>query len=315
MKLINLLSGRIPFERSVIGLGTFDGLHLGHKTLISNMIHRARELSLPSVIFTFDHSPKRILNPDEFLGEITTPEEKFGLLLASGVDWVVFRPFEQSFAGTSAAEFIQNVIVDQLHAMAVFIGFNFGFGLGRAGNAKFLAAELRRLKIECSVLSPVTYSGTSVSSTKIRELIREGSIDLANHLLGKEISFSGLVVHGDHRGRTLGFPTANLELEGTVKVLPPHGVYFCLVDTPQGTYNSMVNIGVRPTFDRKIPILEAHLLDFTGDLYHQTIRIRYLKKLRGEIKFPSKDDLVIQLKKDLAVVRELTEKKEIGDRS
>ncbi len=310
MNLYNLLSGPLQTGPCVIGLGTFDGVHLGHQALISGIIREARKEGLSSVIFTFDHPPRRLLDPENFPGEITTPEEKFRLLLHSGVDSVVFRPFDETFARTPPEEFIRNILIERLEARHVFVGFNFGFGMHRRGSAEFMQKELRSLGRECTVISPVTAAKHLVSSTLIRESLADGDIELASQLLGRHPSLSGEVVHGDHRGRDMGFPTANLPLENSIKVLPPKGVYYCIVDTPQGAFNALVNIGTRPTFDRRILLLEAHLLDFSGDLYHQTIRVRFVKRLRDEIRFPSMDSLISQIKADLTSVRTLVSHKE-----
>ncbi len=305
MKLVNLMSDPADLGPCVVALGTFDGVHLGHRALIRRLLAEAKSCSLPAVIFTFDHSPRRILNPNDFPGELTTPEEKFGLLLGSGVDRVVFRPFDREFARTSPSEFIHGIICGKLRARVVCVGFNFGFGLQREGSADFLAGELRNLDIPCRVVEPVKRGKHIVSSTLIREAIGDGDFALANDLLGREATFSGVVIHGDHRGRTMGFPTANLDLTQTSKVLPPRGVYFCKVDTHSGTFHAITNIGVRPTFDKDRPLLETHLLDFNGDLYHTTIRVRFFKKIRDEIRFPTPGDLVTRLNQDLDEARRL----------
>jgi len=305
MPLINLLSGSCNIGPCVLGLGTFDGFHLGHRALLSELIGQAREKRLPAVIFSFDHPPRRILHPEGFLGELTTPEEKFSLLLASGVDWVVFRPFDRIFSRTSPADFICSEILGQLQAKFVCVGFNFHFGYDRQGCAESLCNDLAGAGSSCLVIPAVEVGGLTVSSTRIREAIAEGKLELANRLLGREANFSGVVIHGDHRGRAMGFPTANLDLEGTAKVLPPRGVYLCMVDTPMGSHHSLVNIGIRPTFQKIHAILEAHLLDFQGDLYHHTIRVRFQKRLRSEIKFPSQAALIEQIQIDLKQARQM----------
>ncbi|HEY9071137.1 MAG TPA: bifunctional riboflavin kinase/FAD synthetase, partial [Candidatus Ozemobacteraceae bacterium] len=305
MNLYNLLSGQIPLGPCVIGLGAFDGVHRGHQALVSGIRTEARNEGLKAIIFTFDHPPRRLLDPANFPGEITTPEEKFGLLLTLGVDAVVFRPFDEEFARTTPEQFIRDVLVGRLDARHIFVGFNFGFGQHRRGSAEFMRRELESLGRACTIIPPVTAGRHLVSSTLIREAIGEGDIELATNLLGRHPSISGEVIHGDHRGREMGFPTANLSLEDSIKVLPPKGVYYCLVDTPGGVHHAMVNIGTRPTFDRRILLLEAHLLDFSEDLYHTTIRVRFVKRLREEIRFPSMADLIGQIRNDLETVRAL----------
>jgi riboflavin kinase/FMN adenylyltransferase len=303
MRLINLLSGFQEGPPCVLGLGTFDGVHLGHQRLIRTILEKSRERNLPGVIFTFDHSPKRILEGKDFPGEITTPEEKFSLLLASGVDKVVFRPFDAAFATVSPQQFIADIIIKAFQARLVLVGFNFGFGVRREGNAEYLATELRRNSVETLVLDRVSQDGETISSTNIRRLIQAGNFSVANRLLGREAAFSGVVIHGEQRGRTMGFPTANLSLADTVKVLPPHGVYLCLVDTPSGVFPAITNIGIRPTFNKTTPLLETHLLDFHDDLYHRTIRVRFLEQLRQEVRFPDMNTLVAQIREDQSRAR------------
>ena len=268
------------------------------------MRHRARQLHLPAVIFTFDHSPRRILDPGNFPGAITLPDEKFRLLFDSGVDWVVFRPFDRQFAVIYSQDFVQQILVEQLQTRAAFVGFNFGFGFNREGTAQSLADQLHEKGIECQVLQPVQLDGVTVSSTLVRKAVQSGDLALAHHMLGRPHSLSGVVVHGEKRGRQMGFPTANLLLENIGKVIPPRGVYQTLVDTATGRFPALTNIGVRPTFDRHQLLLEAHLLDFSGDLYSQTIRVQFLHRLREERRFPSMDALIGQIRIDLAEVRQ-----------
>ncbi|MFZ2956115.1 MAG: bifunctional riboflavin kinase/FAD synthetase [Candidatus Ozemobacteraceae bacterium] len=305
MNLCNLLTGVLPFGPCVVGVGTFDGVHIGHRALIETVIKRGKEQGLPSVVFTFDHSPRRLLDPENFPGEITPPEEKFRLLLQTGVNWVVFRPFEEAFALTSPREFVSDVLVRKLHAREVVVGFNFGFGVRREGNAAMLASGLAEHGVACRILPRVTLDGTTVSSTLVRQKIIAGEIEAANRFLGRRVSLAGTVVHGEKRGRTLGFPTANLPLEGLRTVLPPRGVYAGLVDTHAGTHYAMINIGVRPTFNRTQLLLEAHLHAFSGDLYSTDIRVQFLNRLRDERKFLGRDELIEQMRRDLAVVTHL----------
>lgn len=300
MNLKNLLSGELGIGPAVIGLGTFDGVHLGHRTLLSEMIRYSREKGVPAVIFTFDRAPRCLLSMRDFPGEITTPEEKFSLLLGCGVDWVVFRPFDKEFAQIGAREFVNEIIIKQLNARAVFTGFNFGFGNGREGNAALLQKMMEEKRLECVIIPPVKVDSHIVSSTIIREAIEGGDLETANSYLGREFSISGIVVHGDHRGRKMGFPTANLDLSCSSKVIPPRGVYLCTVDSVYGSHYALINVGVRPTFDRNSLTLEAHLLDFRGDLYNTCIRTRFITQIRREICFPSMEQLVGQIKLDMS---------------
>ena len=304
MKLKNLLSGKLGIGPCVLGIGTFDGVHLGHRQLVSDIIHYSRQHNLPSVIFTFDHSPRKFLSPRIFKGYLTTPEEKFSLLLGTGIDYVVFRPFDNAFSTVGHVEFVKDTLVDQLQAATVLVGFNFCFGAGRAGNAQILSSELARHGRKCRIIQPVMLDGQVVSSSIIRDAVSEGNFPKANRFLGREACFTGEVVHGDHRGRIMGFPTANLQLEESLKILPPNGVYACFADTPDGAHPAIVNIGIRPTFDRSTHLLEAHLLGFSGDLYHRTIRIRFVRRIRDEKRFADMQSLVEQINLDIAACQQ-----------
>jgi riboflavin kinase/FMN adenylyltransferase len=180
------------------------------------------------------------------------------------------------------------------------VGFNFCFGAKRSGNAKMLSELLNSKGRDCRIIEPVKINGEIVSSSIIREAVAQGDFVRANTFLGRESAFSGEVVHGDHRGRQMGFPTANLLLEKSEKILPPNGVYACYADTPKGSFKAMVNVGIRPTFNRSGHLLEAHLFDFDDDLYHRTIRIRFVKRIREEKKFPDMNRLIKQLRRDQA---------------
>lgn len=300
MGLKNLLSGNLDIGPCILGIGTFDGLHLGHRYLIEQIHECSKETGLPSVIFTFDHSPRKFLNPEIFKGYLTSPAEKFNLILSTGIDHVVFRPFDPEFARLPYQDFVKNIICDQLDARITFVGFNFCFGAKRAGNAQMLADLLKTQNRRCNIIQPVKIDNQVVSSSIIREAVLNGDFEKANHFLGRHSSFTGTVEHGDHRGRKMGFPTANLALEKSEKILPPDGVYACFADTPKGSFKAMVNVGIRPTFARERHMLEAHLLNFNDDLYHRTIRIRFIKRIREEKKYPDMATLSQQLRKDKA---------------
>ena len=297
-KPINILSDKLNFNPSVVAIGFFDGVHIGHMELIGKMISYAKKQQKDSVIFTFDKSPKQVLNQD-FDGYITTPQEKFELLSELGADKICYVPFTSDFATMSKEDFVKEILIDKLNARSVFVGFNFCFGFNKSGNSENLKEELYKLNRECHIIDPVKDENNNiVSSSAIRQLIRNNDISMVNKLLGRKLSFSGIVVHGDHRATGMGFPTANLILENSMKCLPPNGVYACYVDTSKGTFPSIVNIGYRPTFNKSTYLLEAHLCNFEGDLYGKEIRVKFLKAMRPEIKFPSMGALISQIEKD-----------------
>ena len=305
MQPINILTEKINLDSTAVALGFFDGVHLGHMELIGRMLAYAKSQNLPSIVFTFDKSPKQVLEQD-FDGYLTTPREKFELLSEIGPDKVCYIPFTKDFASMSKEDFVKEILVDKLNAKAVFAGFNFCFGINKSGNSENLKKELNKYNRECHIIEPVKdENNMTISSSAIRQIVRNGDIPLANSLLGRKLSFSGKVVHGDHRATGMGFPTANLLLENCQKCLPPNGVYACYVDTSNGTYPSIVNIGYRPTFNKNTHLLEAHLCNFTGDLYGKEIRVKFLKSMRPEIKFPSMGALIAQIEKDRQSMMEI----------
>lgn len=299
MKVINLLTETREIKPVTLALGFFDGVHLGHIELISQMVSYGKNTGLKTLIFTFDQSPKKVLNK-AFDGYLTTTEEKFEILSKTGVDEVCYVPFTKGFAALSYQDFVKEILIDRLEAESVFVGYNFSFGTNKSGNSQLLEKELNKYGRKTLIIDQVkTEDKETVSSSRIREAIKAGDIIKANQLLGRKFSFSGEVVHGDHRGTQMGFPTANLLLENSDKCLPPKGVYACYADTADGgTYPAIVNIGYRPTFDKSTYLLEAHLCNFEGDLYGQELRIRFLKSIRPEIKFPNMGALILQIDKD-----------------
>lgn len=298
MKPINILTNNIRSESTAVALGFFDGVHLGHSELIGKMIKYAKNNQLASVVFTFDKAPKQVLG-QIFDGYLTTPEEKFEILSQTDVDEICYAPFTTDFASQSRETFVKDILVNKLRAKAVFIGFNFSFGVNKSGNSEFLKSELQKYGVECIILPPVSIDEIGiVSSSTIRGALKCGEIAKANKLLGRKFSFTGEVIHGDHRATEMGFPTANLLLADSEKCLPPNGVYACYADTTEGTFPAIVNIGYRPTFNKDTYLLEAHLCNYSGNLYGKTIRIRFLKGMRPEIKFPNMGALINQIEKD-----------------
>lgn len=292
------VSPTADIDANAVAIGFFDGVHFGHKKLLNQMQNFALSNKLKTVVFTFDNSPKQLLCPDLFKGYLTERNEKFSLLKKFNISKIVTTKFDLNFANINYKDFVKKILIDKLNANAVFVGYNFTFGSNREGNANLLKKELSNYGIKCFIVEQCKINGEAVSSSAIRATIEEGNFDKANLFLGREFAFGGTVEHGDARGRTMGFPTANLPLKDTFKVLPPNGVYACYTDTTTGTYPSVVNMGFRPTFDKDIHLLEAHLIDFSGNLYDQAIRVRFVKKLRPEIKFHSMDELIEQISTD-----------------
>lgn len=284
-----------------LALGTFDGVHLGHRRVIGSAIERARERGLVSMVATFDPHPLQVLKPEQPPRLLTASDQKVALISELGVDELVAIPFTPELSRQSADEFCERVLAGALGARSVSVGANFRFGHGAAGDAALLAA---RPEFDTEVVELVQHGGESVSSSRIRDLLEEGDVARAAALLGHPFSLAGPVVEGDRRGRDLDMPTANIEPPADV-ILPARGIYAAtataagLEPTP-----AAVSIGVRPTFhDSGTVLVEAHLIDFDGDLYGRTLRLALLERLRDEVRFDSAEELVDQMKRDVEQAR------------
>ncbi len=288
---------------TVAVLGVFDGVHRGHQTLFRKAVVRARRLNLPSVAVTFDPHPAAVLHPKLKLCMLLSLHQRLGYIRAAGIDRVVVIPFTRAFSRWPARRFVQSVLIGALHIKELVVGHDFRFGYDRAGNAALLARQGREHGFKTWVVAPVRSGGRRVSSRAIREWIAAGDLFRARRALGRAPSVVGKVVHGDQRGRQIGFATANLRIEAGV--LPPNGVYAARILLGGRRYRAMVNIGVRPTFSKKEihPRLEAHLLDFKASLYGRRLELEFVKRLRDEKKFASAEALAAQLKRDAARTR------------
>ena len=277
-----------PADGRSVAVGTFDGVHLGHREVIAGS----------DSVLTFDPHPVSVVAPQHTPKLLTTPERKAELIASLGVEELIVIPFDTEFAKRSADEFISDVLVGALGARQVAIGENFRFGHKAQGDPRLLSADERFQTVVHPLLE---VDGEIVSSSHIRGLVLAGEVGEANLLLGAPFQLSGEVVHGDERGRDLGFPTANL-IPDEALVCPGHGVYACLADGRPAA----VSIGVRPTFKTgRGELIEAYLLDFDGDLYGSEMRIEFLERLRGERRFGNAEALVEQMHRDVERTREL----------
>lgn len=291
---------------SVVVPGNHDGVHLGHRALMDTASALAKREGLRTVALTFDPHPANILAPERVPPLLTTIERRVELLRKVGADEVIVQNFCPEFAGLSAEEFLQKGLVETLHARALVVGTDFGFGVNRSANVDTLQALARRYGIQLSVVQPVRVGPQQVSSSAIRRAISSGEVEQAAIWLGRPHELSGRVVQGDQRGRTLGVPTANLDCEPVLK--PLDGVYAVVarqIEPPEGTrYLGVANIGLRPTFGRGHSV-EVHLLDFGGDLYGATLRVGFLQRLRGQQVFSEVDHLVRQIQCDVSLARQV----------
>jgi riboflavin kinase/FMN adenylyltransferase len=310
VKLIRDLADTALDKPSALSIGVFDGVHLGHRYLMDQLIESARTGDLLAGVLTFDRHPDELLAPDKDIRYLTTFEEKLDLLSELGLDFVLALTFTRKLSETSARDFILSLL-SQLHMRELWIGPDFALGRARQGDAAYLKAIGQELDFRLHALEPLAHQGQVISSSAIRALLREGRVSDASHLLGHYPSLRGEVVIGARRGHQLGFPTANLAVDERM-MIPADGIYAVRVHWGTANHQAVVNVGVRPTFeDRGGRIVEAHVLDFTGDLYGETLEIHFVRRLRPEQRFESPDALIEQMQEDVAEARRLFQELEL----
>ncbi len=291
-------------ETPVLALGTFDGVHLGHRQVIGQAVARARAIGGRAVAVTFDPHPLEVLRPSAEPVLLTTREERLGLFDEIGVDVAVVLPFDLEFARLPAQAWLEDILTARLGAREIFIGTSYTFGHRREGTASRLAEWGRARNLPVHLVPAVLVSGEPVSSSRIRSALREGLVDEAARLLGRWYGLRGRVVRGSGRGRTLGFPTANVRTESR-KVLPGRGVYATVVTVRARRYGGATNIGYRPTFGGGTFAVETHLLQFEGELGDEEVTLAFVGRIRDERAFAGPEALVRQIRDDVARVREL----------
>ena len=293
----------------VLTIGNFDGIHLGHQALLAAVVERARDLGEPAAVYTFDPHPRRVLSGGREPALVMTWEQLERELGARGVDVLVRERFTADFATQSPEAFLTEVVHARIAPAELFIGRDFHFGKGRGGSGETLGQLGPELGIRVVIIPQVRAGGRDVSSTRIRESLQAGAVEDAAISLGRPYAVWGRVVHGDHRGRTLGFPTVNLELEN--ELVPAFGVYATHVRLFEGdqladrSFASVTNVGTRPTFEPGRVLCEAHLLDFEGDLYGRRLALSFVSRIRDERRFPDLDALARQIGEDAARARQL----------
>ncbi len=287
-----------------VTIGNFDGVHRGHQALVRETVAHARAAGGAAVALTFDPHPARVLAPDRVPPALSTPAQKAELLEALGVDTLVVLPFTRAVAGLSPDAFARDVLAVALGARHVVVGETFRFGHRQAGDAAILARLGGALGFTVQAVAPVLDDGRPVSSSRVRDALAAGDVAHAAALLGRAYFLDGTVVEGDRRGRTIGVPTANLETDGAL--LPARGVYAGPCRLPDGRAAlAVVNVGQRPTFGGRTVTVEAHLVDFAGDLYGAHLRQSFAVRLRDEQRFPGVEALVAQIRRDVELARAL----------
>jgi riboflavin kinase / FMN adenylyltransferase len=302
MRIVRGLDSVPPDARpSAVALGTFDGVHLGHRAILGTALGRARAVGLDAVACTFDRHPMEILNPERAPLPITTVEERLALIGETGVDVVIVLAFTRELAAIEPEAFVKDVLLGRLRAREIVVGDSHRFGRAARGDARMLVDLSGRFGFQAHVVPPMAVDGAVVSSSEIRAALQRGDVSGAARSLGRPYGITGQVTSGAGRGRTLGFPTANIDPDRPVLVA--RGVYRGLVTVDGGRHAAVVNVGVRPTFGETTLAVEAHLLDFAGDLYGRRVRLDFVARLRDEMRFPSIEDLKAQVARDIAAAR------------
>lgn len=290
----------------VLTIGTFDGVHLGHQKIINQLNEVAKKTGGESVLFTFYPHPRMVIFPDSHgLQLIQTQEEKQEKLKRIGLQNMIVHPFTPNFSRISAIEFVRDFLVNQLKVKTLIIGYDHHFGKNREGDIELLKELAPVYEFEVIEIDAKEVDEVNVSSTKIRDALKEGDVELANSYLGEEFEINGKVVHGEKIGTKLGFPTANIDIESDIKLIPKQGVYASKTVLQNGeTYYSLLSIGERPTVDSSGKLsIETYLLDFDGNLYGDYVKIKLLKYLREEEKFDTLDELIQAMHKDEETLR------------
>ncbi len=303
------LRSRLKSRSSVVTIGNFDGLHLGHRDLMQTLLVKAREIAAVSVVYTFYPHPTQVLCPDQPHFELFDRQDLYNELAAMGIDVVVCEPFNLKFSAQRPEEFFSQTLKEALQVKDLVVGYDFSFGSGKSGNLTTLEDLCLQQGVMFEKRQPVYAGSEKISSSAIRQHLEKGDVEKASVMLGRNYFVKGRVIEGEKRGRELGFPTANLQIPQS-KFLR-NGVYVAEVDLGVHKQNAVVNIGRAPTFhDEKSPVLfEAHLLDFVGDIYGREIRVDLLKFLRDEVKFSDLESLVSQIRSDIASTKNFFSKR------
>ncbi len=286
-------------KKTIITIGTFDGVHLGHQKILENVVKKAKENGSRSLVITFDPHPRFVVSPDYNLQLLTTTDEKLTILETTEIDNVLVINFTKEFSQMSYEDFIKKIICDQIGVEHIIVGYDHKFGKNRGGDKSKILEMSDECNFNVSSVDEIFVDNEVVSSTKIRNALKAGNLDKANKFLGRNYFFNGKVIRGAQRGRELGYPTANIQPDAN-KVIPGNGVYFVKVFIKDEEYFGLMNIGTRPTFEHlQRPIIETYIFGLNKNIYSKMIKTEVIKKIRDEVKFVTKDSLIEQIKKDI----------------
>ena len=298
MTIYNNINEFSSTDNTILTIGTFDGVHLGHQKVLERLTNTAIENNLKSTVLTFFPHPRTILNPDKPLKLINSVKERTELLNRSKVDNLIIHPFDKNFSELDPEKYVVEILVKKLKAKIILIGYDHKFGKNRTADITDLKIYGKKYGFKVIEIKAKEISNIAISSTKIRKAISEGNISTAKKYLGYDFSLSGKIVHGKSIGRTLGFPTANIEVKEEYKLLPKNGVYLIQSVINHNKYFGMMNIGIKPTIKESSKTIEVNFFDFEGDLYDKNIEVNIKKFIRDEIKFDSLELLKSQIIKD-----------------
>ena len=298
MNVVNGIENYKANSKSILTIGTFDGVHLGHQKIITSLVTKAKQKSLQANILTFFPHPRMVLQKESNLKLIDTLEEKQNLLSELGIDNLIIQPFSKEFSKLTAIEFTRDVLVNELGMSALMIGYDHRFGKNREASVEDLIRYGQSYNFEVTVIPAQDISSITVSSTKIRDAIKISNFKKVNQFLGRPYELNGKVIKGNGVGRTIKYPTANIEIKEIYKLIPPKGVYLVKIYLGENEFSGMMNIGNRPTINGLNQTIEVYIFDFDKDIYGKNLKVCFLKKIRKEKKFDSLPSLKSQLKKD-----------------
>jgi riboflavin kinase/FMN adenylyltransferase len=302
MKIFHGTENANIMRPTVLTLGVFDGLHLGHQRIMATVVERARAVGAVATAITFDPHPRAVLHPASAPPLLQTLDQRLANLEVLGIEQAIVVRFNREFADQEASDFLHDIVKERLHAKEVYLGKGFAFGKNRGGNIELLREMGKNLGFIADEVDEVQMRGIRISSSGIRKLLAEGKINLARRMLGRPYGVEGVIIRGNRRGHTIGFPTANLKPHN--RVIPRFGVYATATLIDGAWRKSITNIGVRPTFESTTePSIETYVFDFDGDLYGDVLRVRFLYRIRDERKFVGIDELKAQIEKDSARAR------------
>lgn len=303
MNTIQNISNFSTSEKTFVTIGTFDGVHFGHQQIIEKLVLEAKKANKKSVLLTFFPHPRMVLQKDNSLELINTIEERADLLKKTGLDYLIIHPFSKEFSRMTALDFVRDILVNQLNISKLIIGYDHHFGKNREGNIIQLTEYSHLYDFTVEEIPAQDIDNVSVSSTKVRRALAEGNIETANNYLGYNFMLSGIVVNGKQLGGKIGYPTANIDIKESYKLIPKTGVYVVKSTIDKKVIFGIMNIGNRPTLDGGYQTIEVHFLDFNANLYNKSLTIELLYFLRDEKKFNSIENLILQIRNDEQIAR------------